>query len=205
MRWLDAVLSTTARAGAANSMAAPAAAGYAGVSDKCFWAAMLFYAGESSYAPLLRLPLLEAAIKLRKRNKWPRLFAKEPWTDKLTSLALAEYTNPAIAKLNGWWWRHDERRGGQFTAYNTGDCIYRDGWWSFCIDCPPDAWVRVISPRYESVRAILDGWRDTAKRQIALQLPSYMAEEEYLWKTYKQTTEWGEEGRRMTDITRDDS
>jgi hypothetical protein len=133
---------------------------------------MLYYSGEASYVPLLRLPLLESAIRLRKRNKWPRKFANQPWVDSLTELALQEYLDPNISRLNGWWSR--------------------------CIDAPSATWHKTLSPRYEAVRAILDGWRDTGTRMMGPPLVSSLPEDHSGHeKTHRETTRHDGEGRRI--------
>jgi len=196
VRWLDSILCTTARPGSANSYACPAAAGYARVPDHHFHSAMLYYAGESSYVRLLRLPLLESAIKLRKRSRWNRLFKGRPWTPDLVSLALREYENPAIKRLRGWW-RIETECGPEFVAWNAPGAEFVHGWWSCCFGADQQQWSRTFSPRYESIRAILDGWRDSATRRIGEQLVGLMPEDDYISKTYKTTTKFHDEGLRI--------
>lgn len=142
------------------------AAGYAGVPDKHFHAFMLYVTGEKSYIKTLRLPLLESAIKLRQRNKWPRTHAGRPWTESLSQMALCEYADPGISRLNGWWERVEKDGELRHYAWDAGGCQFVEGWWAKWISATSGEWAKVLSPRYESLRAILDGWRSSAWRSM---------------------------------------
>jgi len=120
----------------------------------CMYAFRYRWARDDSVLGSLRSALLMEAIDLRFEEGWPKFirrldlntgqWAEGKYVEDLVDLALLE-------EHNGWMLRKLDL-------------------WGACLGVYPNVWRRVLSPRYEAIRQVLEVWCGTARSHMSRRL-----------------------------------
>jgi len=137
-----------------------------GVSPRDAAAALLHVTGEPSNKRALYLPLYEAAIKIRKWNRWPKKIAGQVWLEPCVLLALEEWREPRIVKRQVYWKLERPTSPPIYLDYPHPGAIRLIGWWTRYIEVDIAIWHRHLSEKYNAIYSKLIVWRSIAIRQI---------------------------------------
>ena len=123
-----------------------------------FAAFMLRHAGQACYMRELREELTSAIKSHARREAWPDRVEGRQYIEGLCRLAVIEELYPGLHRVKIWL-----TEGKLITG------VWRPvlGW------VEPWVWSRVLSPRYGTVRAIVDAWAGTAYSKMAPTLSSF--------------------------------
>lgn len=167
----------TAKGGKPELTASETAMALRGVPQHHAAALFLHDAGEKSYRGGLILPLMEAATRLRYRERWPRKIFKELYLENLVWLAVEEWENPSLRKQDGWWRTMGRDFEMTYTKFKPfvdplpGEVSvpeeYRPefvwGWYRHRFDVPPLVFDSRYGAKLEAIRDILMRWKSAAE------------------------------------------
>jgi len=120
----------------------------------CMYAFRYRWARDESVRPSLRASLMIEAVDMRSQEGWPKTvrrldlvtgqWAERKYVEDLVDLALLE-------EHSGW-------------------ILRKLDLWGACVGVYPTVWKRVLSPRYEAIRQVLEVWCGTARSHVARRL-----------------------------------
>jgi hypothetical protein len=137
-----------------------------GVSERDAAAALLKVTGDPANKRDLYLPLYEAAVKLRRWNKWPKKVGGKKWLEPCVFMALEEWRDPAIVRRQVYWKLEHPTRAPRYLDYPHPRAIRLIGWWTKYIEIDSGLWHRLLLEKYNEIYTKLVIWSSIALRQV---------------------------------------